>query len=159
MSKKSKNDGDNGTKKETIMTNASELASTPINELNRITELEAYKFRALDAEKRLLMKDIAITEMELRFKEDFYKKDQQYTKLQEQLLLKDTLILQLKHQLAERDKNESNDQFKAKKAQLVGCLNHISIGYDMFIKNLAESHKMDPAKITIDPDTLVIREP
>jgi len=106
---------------------------SPIDGVQRVTELEAAKFAALDAELRNTLQGIRILDLETETAENAFRSS-----------------------VARHQSDQAQRQ--SQKKMLEGAVVVKKDEYTRFVKTLAESYGLDPAKMSIDPETRTLRD-
>lgn len=108
-------------------------AENPIEGVQRVTELEAAKFSALDAELRNTLQGIRILDLETETAEN-----------------------NLRNIVSRHQSDQAQRQ--SQKKMLEGVVVTKRDEYTRFVKGLAETYGLDPAKMSIDPETRTLRD-
>jgi len=108
-------------------------AENPIEGVQRVTELEAAKFSALDAELRNTLQGIRILDLETETAEN-----------------------NLRNIIARHQSDQAQRQ--SQKKLLEGVVVTKRDEYTRFVKTLADTYGLDPAKMSIDPETRTLRD-
>jgi hypothetical protein len=106
---------------------------SPIDGVQRVTELEAAKFAALDAELRNTLQGIRILDLETETAEN-----------------------NLRSIVARHQSDQAQRQ--SQKKMLEGVVGTKRDEYTLFVKTLAATYDLDPTKMSIDPETRTLRD-